>query len=392
MGCPDIAILTKNLTFTTTSVDSSGSPVDADALPTYSVYEDETGTAILTGTMAKLDDTGTTGFYSEQIALTTASGFESGKTYNIKIDTDINTTSVSKTFSFILLDSAVSATLTTAGTTLSSLANVKEYMGISVETYDTLLGNLLLRATYDIQKFCQRIFISADYREFYSGDGSTDLVLNNYPVTKVQYLSANRRAAFAISNSSTDAYHAMVSVNETELRLLVQGGDNADDTSLTLASYTNMTTLQAAITALDKGWGMITNSSLAAWSPTELLPVLAGSHCLQDYADVFIPDEPITDFIVDKTSGIIRSNSRFYPGFDNIAIRYTAGYATIPADLEQICIDIVKIRFDMRDKNWLLSSEKIGDYGYVTKAGAANYAGMPSHITVRLEPWKSHRL
>lgn len=65
---------------------STGAAVDADAVPGYNVYEDETGTPIIAaGVMAKLDDAGTTGFYSEQITLSAANGFEAGKSYCIRI-------------------------------------------------------------------------------------------------------------------------------------------------------------------------------------------------------------------------------------------------------------------------------------------------------------------
>ena len=75
-----------NLTFTAvTCTPSTGAVTDADSVPTYRIYEDETGTPILTGSMAKLDDAGTTGFYSEQIACTAGNGFEAGKSYNIYI-------------------------------------------------------------------------------------------------------------------------------------------------------------------------------------------------------------------------------------------------------------------------------------------------------------------
>ena len=74
------------LTFTcNTHTPSTGAVTDADAVPTYRVYEDETGTPILTGSTAKLDDAGTTGFYSEQITLSAANGLEKGKTYTIRI-------------------------------------------------------------------------------------------------------------------------------------------------------------------------------------------------------------------------------------------------------------------------------------------------------------------
>jgi hypothetical protein len=64
---------------------STGAAVDADAVPGYRIYEDETATPILTGSMALLDDANTVGFYSEQITLSAANGFEAGKSYGIRI-------------------------------------------------------------------------------------------------------------------------------------------------------------------------------------------------------------------------------------------------------------------------------------------------------------------
>lgn len=79
------------LTFTVvTHRFDTGALTDADAVPAYRIYEDETGTAILTGNMAKLDDAGTTGFYSEQITLSAANGFEVGKSYNVYVTAAVN--------------------------------------------------------------------------------------------------------------------------------------------------------------------------------------------------------------------------------------------------------------------------------------------------------------
>lgn len=72
-----------------THTPSTGAATDADAVPSYRVYEDETGTAILTGNMAKLDDANTVGFYSEQITLSAANGFEKGKSYSIYISATV---------------------------------------------------------------------------------------------------------------------------------------------------------------------------------------------------------------------------------------------------------------------------------------------------------------
>ena len=91
MGCPSEVVIGNNLVFSVTTHDpDTGVLTDADTVPTYRIYEDETSTAILTGSMAKLDDTNTTGFYSELIACTAANGFESGKTYTVYIEATVD--------------------------------------------------------------------------------------------------------------------------------------------------------------------------------------------------------------------------------------------------------------------------------------------------------------
>lgn len=72
-----------------THTPATGAATDADAVPPYRIYEDETSTPILTGTMALLDAANTTGFYSERVQLTTASGFERGKTYHVYIEATV---------------------------------------------------------------------------------------------------------------------------------------------------------------------------------------------------------------------------------------------------------------------------------------------------------------
>lgn len=101
MGCPSTVVLGDNLTFSvcTHSPDTSA-VTDADSEPTYRVYEDETATPVLTGTMAKLDDANTTGFYSEQIACTALNGFERGKSYTIYVTGAVSAVSGAISFGF----------------------------------------------------------------------------------------------------------------------------------------------------------------------------------------------------------------------------------------------------------------------------------------------------
>lgn len=64
--------------------DTSGTPTDADSLPTYQVYEQGGTTALTSGSFTKRDDTNTTGYYETSVTLSTANGFEYGKQYRVR--------------------------------------------------------------------------------------------------------------------------------------------------------------------------------------------------------------------------------------------------------------------------------------------------------------------
>lgn len=91
MGCQSSVDIGEYLTFSICTHDpDTGELTDTDSSPTYRVYEDETTTPILTGTMAKLDDANTTGFYAERILCNAANGFENGKSYTVYVEATVD--------------------------------------------------------------------------------------------------------------------------------------------------------------------------------------------------------------------------------------------------------------------------------------------------------------
>lgn len=138
-----------------THTPSTGSVTDADAVPSYRVYEDETGTPILTGSTAKLDDAGTTGFYSEQITLSAANGLEKGKTYTIRLSAAVGgiTGTMSHTFQMeaevdanIVSDTSV-AQASTALTNVTWTDAKAAFIDHAISTVDTNVDTLLARIT-----------------------------------------------------------------------------------------------------------------------------------------------------------------------------------------------------------------------------------------------------
>jgi hypothetical protein len=387
MSCPNIGILEQDLTFSLQVTDAAAEPTDLDSLPTYKIYEEVTDTEIASGTMAKQDNANTSGYYIEKIETTTANGYETLKTYTIRIEGVLAGVDVARPFSFICLGQS---DLTVAsGDLLTTTERFKLYMGITSSDDDTLIGQLITRSTDAIHVFCNRIFPDTTYREFYDGDGQSELVLHQFPVIAVTMLGVGRQDAFGIQNTSTDAYHAQVSISELDMTLQVQGGTNDGSETLTLASYSTLTALFTAISNLSKGWTVTQNTILNQWSAIELLPTGKGLQCLTDVAYPNLPDDPAADFITDTTAGILKYFGRFNRGFENVVVRYTAGYVNIPGDLEQICIDLTKQYYDKRNINSDLKREKIGDYEYETGLGssAGGVSSMSGDITMRLRKW-----
>lgn len=93
----------------TTKFDT-GVATDADAVPAYRVYEEETATPLLTGNMALLDSSNTAGFYSEQITLSAANGFEVGKCYCVHIAATVNSVAGATAREFVIRKKPLSPT------------------------------------------------------------------------------------------------------------------------------------------------------------------------------------------------------------------------------------------------------------------------------------------
>lgn len=73
------------------------------------------------------------------------------------------------------------------GTELTTLTNLKEYLGIATLNIDddTFLQNLITRISDDIESQCNRAFHAATYTQYYKGSGTNRLLLRQYPVNSV---------------------------------------------------------------------------------------------------------------------------------------------------------------------------------------------------------------
>lgn len=87
---------------------------------------------------------------------------------------------------------------------LTSLANVKVQLGISVTTEDAFLERLINVASQQIERHCNRKFKSTAYTESFDGPMGNQIVLPQYPVTAIAGVWVDSTRVFA-SESQLDA-------------------------------------------------------------------------------------------------------------------------------------------------------------------------------------------
>ena len=65
---------------------------------------------------------------------------------------------------------------------LTTLENVRAYLGLAVTSDDVLLTRLIAAASAWIQTFTNRVFAVAPYTEVVDGNGTARLMVRNYPI------------------------------------------------------------------------------------------------------------------------------------------------------------------------------------------------------------------
>lgn len=88
---------------------------------------------------------------------------------------------------------------------LTTLADVKAWMGITVTDQDAVLTRLISAASNYIQSWLNRDLLAADYTERFNGTGTASLMLPNYPVLSVTSVKINGLTIPAGSDSA-DGY------------------------------------------------------------------------------------------------------------------------------------------------------------------------------------------
>jgi hypothetical protein len=89
---------------------------------------------------------------------------------------------------------------------LTTLANAKQWLGVTSSSDDAMLSRLVSAASDYIQTWLGRTIASATYTETRDGTGGDRLMFSNYPVTAVTSLSVDGISIPLAANSQQPGY------------------------------------------------------------------------------------------------------------------------------------------------------------------------------------------
>jgi len=219
----------------------------------------------------------------------------------------------------------------------------------------------------------------------YNGNGSYKLLLDDVPIISVKYIIIDPYDVIKIKNTLTDTSLASVVVDATNITLTVEGGTGSGSDTLSKATNTTMTLLVAAINAQSaNGWSSeIYDTDYNALLTSQLFAQQL--ECAQQYGvaqdwEYLQLGELAKGIRFDSATGYVRCDSGFPSGFQNIYTTYTAGYATIPADVTLYILNAVKAMYTSYGQDTEgLKRWRVGDVEYEYELAKAGI-GLPDLI------------
>ena len=248
---------------------------------------------------------------------------------------------------------------------LTTVAMLKAWLGITVVTDDTILGYAVDRASKIVQAYCGRNFTSQRYFEIRDGAGENRrIALMQTPVQSIRFVGVGWDSVMSINSTVLTDVFCAISVLETSVllhRVTVAGVEAT--TTATFAAYPT-TALLATYISTVTGFKAEVSTNV----DTRYLRKMGGRNLRQTTAYLEAPVDAFDDYQVDLDAGIVYGNT--LSSYRSILIDYTAGYATIPADIEQAATSVAARLYQGRARDAALSSESLGGYSYSVRAAA----------------------
>jgi hypothetical protein len=205
---------------------------------------------------------------------------------------------------------------------------------------DSTISALVTAVSKAVRRICRREFDSQSFDRLYSGRGGLLLPLDEYPILSVSRVAGCPTTVLTVTNLSAANQRATVAVGPAGLTLVrVASGITSTDTTVTWASFPTIAAVQGAVAALGNGWGAtLPDSTYAMWPSTDLRAIQGALNARDVKAPLRVHAVDIGDYEVDPNRGwLIRDAAGWNQGRNNYRVVFTAGYATVPEDVQEAC-------------------------------------------------------
>lgn len=282
---------------------------------------------------------------------------------------------------------------------LITLTRAKLGIPSATSSDDAWLEALIDAASTAIENWCGRTFALTSYFELADGKQDGCIVLANYPVTNIYQIHTGYDAMLRVragTGLGTTFFTPQVSVNPS--------ADLSPD-----VTFLRNTTTSPAVTTYGTGLGENTNMTLMAAAinadgvyeaevisgyashPTVLFRLQGPKTISREWStlDAWSTQSAYTD--ADFPAGMIFGD--FPAGRNTVRVYYAAGYSTIPEDIQQACVELVRTMFESGQVSSILHRERLGDYSYQLKESAAAMVySLPPNVFALLAPYRSRRV
>ena len=229
-----------------------------------------------------------------------------------------------------------------------------------------LLERVIEAASDQVEYWLDRKFVSQDFSEIGTFNRSSGLIqLGNPNVIGLDFFSLELQDALTVQYSGADDV-ATIEVRGDSLNVRsftgVVASLNEDEMTFTHVDYDTIANLATEVTAL-AGWAGTTVTA----GPSQYLDLrpVEDANGKAVTLESWVPFDD--QYILHADEGYIEVGCAFAnltSGVPRYRVDYTAGFGTVPYDVEQVVIELASEMFKGAWLDTNLKSERLGDYAY----------------------------
>ena len=248
---------------------------------------------------------------------------------------------------------------------------------------ETRAEALIASVSAAIEKYCNRGLERTERTEYHTLR-TGQVFCRAYPIDHVARICSSSVDALTITGTGEVATFAVTATGLTLNRI---ASGTRTTTTLTFASNTTLTALATAIAAVT-GWSATVASGYGNYPSADLIEGQSGNAKTTAPVGLWV-DDTTPAYDIDTRTGVITLGHlgrnawlADYRGcnVNRVRITYTGGYATVPADLQQACADLVGLKWN--NKAGAIQSESLGEYSYSISTADLNACPLNTRKTL----------